>query len=78
MEGENPTMALLRPRSERRSRGLPQYTVATCPYNGHQVGMCRQLCVPIEGQGACGRPAPHVLKGRTQLAIARWNARLVP
>lgn len=67
-------MALLRPRSERRARGLPLYTVATCPHNGHQVGMCRQVCTPIDGRGTCGRPAPHGLKGRTQLAIATWMA----
>ena len=68
-------MALLHPRSERRSRGLPRYTVATCPHNGHQVGWCRQLCLPVGGHGTCGRPAPHGLKGRTQLAIAEWLSR---
>jgi hypothetical protein len=67
-------MALLRPRSERRTRGLPLYTVATCPHNGHQVGWCRQLCAPVDGRGTCGRPAPHGLQGRTQRAIAEWVA----
>ena len=63
-------MALLRPRDERRRRPLPEHRVPSCPYNGHQVGWCRGLCRPIDGRGVCGRPAPHVLVGRTQAAIA--------
>jgi hypothetical protein len=66
-------MALLRPREERpefttrRSR-----TVVRCTLNGHQVGACRGLCEPsLEGNGLCGRLAPHSLIGRTQAAIAR-------
>jgi hypothetical protein len=42
-----------------------------CPLNGHQVGACRGLCTPSpEGDGLCGRLAPHALVGRTQAAIA--------
>jgi hypothetical protein len=45
-------------------------TVVMCPYNGHQVGWCKGMCTPVAGVGHCGRPAPHALVGRTQLAIA--------
>jgi len=67
-------MALLKPKHQRRSSGRILFTIPSCPYNGHQVGACRQLCEPTDGVGACGRPAPHGLVGRTQLAIARFNA----
>lgn len=52
-------------------RPLPVYRSLPCPYNGRQVSFCRGLCVPSAGLGACGRLAPHALRGRTQLAIAR-------
>jgi hypothetical protein len=34
-----------------------------------------ELCVPTDGQGTCGRLATHGMMGRTQKAIARYNAR---
>jgi hypothetical protein len=68
-------MALLKPPSERRRSGRILFTVPTCPYNGHQVGACRQLCEPVDGVGSCGRPAPQGLVGRTQRAIAGFKAR---
>jgi len=49
-------------------------TVVTCPYNGHQVGWCKGMCTPVAGVGYCGRPAPHALVSRTQLAIAAQMA----
>ncbi len=67
-------MALLRPRSDRSSR-LREYTVLRCPANGSQVSWCRQLCEPVDGHGWCGRLAPHAMIGRTQAAIAAYNAR---
>jgi hypothetical protein len=66
-------MALLKPRRRRldkRSR-----TVIRCPLNGLQVSWCRNLCEPIEGDGLCGRPAPHALIGRTHAAIIAYEAR---
>ena len=71
-------MPLLRPKAERnpKSRPLRTYTVLRCPKNGNQASWCRGLCEPIEGRGLCGRDAPHVLIGRTQLAIAAYNASL--
>ncbi len=70
-------MGLLRPRQERNAGWLDARiaTVVTCPYNGHQVGWCRGLCVPMAGVGYCGRPAAHAMMGRTQLAIAAQLAR---
>jgi len=70
-------MALLRPRNERRRTSIKErpFSTLSCPLNGHQVSGCRQLCVPIAEHGVCGRLAPHAMKGRTQLAIAAYNAR---
>ena len=68
-------MPLLRPKSERKRTTLRAYTVITCPYNGHQVSMCRGLCEPEGEYGHCGRIAPHRLVGRTQAAIASYKAR---
>jgi hypothetical protein len=31
--------------------------------------------MPVGGVGYCGRPAPHAMMGRTQLAIAAQMAR---
>jgi hypothetical protein len=70
-------MPLLRPRDERPdfSTKLRCHTVLRCPLNGHQVGACRGLCEPSpEGDGLCGRLAPHALIGRTQAAIAAQQA----
>lgn len=69
-------MALLRPRDERPDFSTRRriHTVVRCPLNGHQVGACRGLCEPSpEGDGLCGRLAPHALIGRTQAAIAAHN-----
>ncbi|MGD8894500.1 MAG: hypothetical protein PVJ73_00545 [Acidobacteriota bacterium] len=64
---------MLRPKEGRPKLGskLRIHTVLRCPLNGHQVGACRGLCTPSpEGDGLCGRLAPHALIGRTQAAIA--------
>jgi hypothetical protein len=42
---------------------------------GHQACWCRGLCKPIGSRGLCGRLAPHALQGRTQQAIAEYQAR---
>ena len=70
-------MSLLRPKSERRRTSIKErpFSTLSCPLNGHQVSWCRQLCVPIADHGVCGRLAPHAMMGRTQLAIAAYNAR---
>jgi hypothetical protein len=69
-------MPLLRPRDQRKRAGkrLPEYRTLLCPRYGYRNTWCRQLCTPIEGQGDCGRLAPHSLTGRTQAAIAAYNA----
>ena len=68
-------MALIQRRGVRRRRGLRAFTVRRCPRNGFQVGPCRLLCTPHNGQGLCGREAPHALVGRHQRAIALTNSR---
>jgi len=65
-------MGLLRPKSERKKRKLPEYRFLTCPMNGHQVCFCRGLCEPVDNRGLCGRYVPEGLVGRTQAAIAKY------
>ena len=66
---------MLRNVATNKTKPLPMYRSLPCPYNGRQVSFCRGLCAPADGLGACGRLAPHALLGRTQLAIARHEAR---
>ncbi len=69
-------MPFLRRRGKkRRVTRLRSHTVLRCPYNGHQVSFCRQLCRPVSGRGICGRQAPHAMIGRTQAAITAYAAR---
>lgn len=71
-------MALLKKRygKARRLRGkLRPYTALRCPMVGHQASWCRGLCTPIGSHGLCGREAPHLMKDRTQKAIAAYTAR---
>jgi hypothetical protein len=70
-------MALLRPKNE-RPKGkvrLRTHGALRCPFNGHQVSWCRQLCEPIDDRGYCGRDAPHNMVSRTQAAIASYRDR---
>jgi hypothetical protein len=70
-------MALLRPKHNRKRTSIRErpFSTLSCPLNGHQVSFCRQLCEPVDEHGLCGRLAPHAMVGRTQLAIATYNAR---
>jgi len=67
-------MGLLKPKKTRK-RKFRERGALRCPPAGHQVTWCRGLCEPRDGQGLCGRVAPHALKGRTQLAIESCNRR---
>ena len=62
-------------RKIRTRRPVPPYRTLPCPMVGHQASWCRGLCRPVQGHGVCGRPAPHAMIGRTQVAIARYQAR---
>jgi len=66
---------LLRKARGRRSRGLRRYTTLGCPMVRNRASWCMELCQPVEGHGTCGRLATHGMMGRTQKAIARYNAR---
>lgn len=63
---------LLKPRN--KPIRLRLYSTIRCPLNGHQVSWCRMLCRPQQGIGTCGRPAPHAMRDRTQIAISRYKA----
>lgn len=65
-------MGLLKPK-RRPGRPIRPYTTLHCVVARNQVGWCRALCTPLDGHGACGRVAPHSLRGRTQTAIANYK-----
>ena len=61
-------------KSEKRRH---RYTYLGCPLTRNRTAWCFRLCAPDpQGNGRCGRIAPHDLKGRTQLSIQRYNARM--
>jgi hypothetical protein len=45
-----------------------------CAMSRHRSKFCFGICKPLHGLGACGRLAPHSLRGRTQIAIANHLA----
>ena len=49
------------------------YRTVKCRMTRGLTKWCYGLCTPVKGHGACGRPAPHACKGRTQRAIARYK-----
>ena len=59
-----------------RKRKLPEYRVLGCVMTRSRTQWCYGICKPRDGLGACGRLHPSLLKGRTQIAIARHNARM--
>lgn len=60
------------------NKGLKEYTCLGCPLTRNHAAWCFRLCSPDdEGNGRCGRIAPHGLKGRTQLSIERYDKRLL-
>jgi len=55
----------------------PRSAIVGCPLTPNRTAWCFALCDPdSQGNGRCGRIAPHDLKGRTQLSIQRYNARM--
>ena len=59
--------------SARKIRPMPKYTYLGCPLTKNQSGWCFRICKPKNGLGFCGRPAPHVLRGRIQRGIDRYK-----
>jgi len=58
----------------RTKQSIKEYTYLGCPLTRNRSAWCFRICVPDqEGQGRCGRVAPHGLKGRTQVAIELQN-----
>ncbi len=52
-------------------------TYLGCPLTRNRSAWCFALCTPdMQGNGRCGRIAPHNLKSETQLSIQRYNARM--
>lgn len=68
--------AKMKKRRVKTSRGLKEYTYLGCPLTRNRSPWCFRLCAPdTEGQGQCGRVAPHGFKGRIQLGIEDYNKR---
>lgn len=63
-------------RKPRRRGKPPSYTVLGCVMTRSRTQWCYGICKPHKGLGACGRLFPHMFQGRTQRAIARYNARM--
>lgn len=62
----------------RTNRGDKQYTCLGCPLTRNRTAWCFRLCTPDgEGNGRCGRIAPHGLRSRTQLSIEHYNEKIV-
>ncbi len=54
-----------------------RYTYLGCPMTRNRSAWCFRLCAPDgEGNGRCGRLAPHHLRSRIQMSIERHKARL--
>ncbi len=59
-------------------KGLKEYTCLGCPLTRNHTAWCFRLCSPDdEGNGRCGRVAPHSLRGRTQSSIERHEKKLL-
>lgn len=65
-------------RTVRTRRGPREYTCLGCPLTRNRSAWCFRLCAPDEeGNGRCGRLAPHSLKSRIQLSIESHNKKLL-
>ena len=52
-------------------------TYLGCAMTRNRSAWCFRLCIPDgEGNGRCGRLAPHHLRSRIQMSIERHKARL--
>ena len=59
----------------RTATGLKTYSYLGCPLTRNRSPWCFRLCIPDrDGQGECGRIAPHSLKSRIQLGIEQHKA----
>lgn len=56
---------------KRERRKVPEYTVLGCPLTKSHSLWCHGFCVPKKGIGLCGRVAPHMVTGKTQIAIMK-------
>jgi uncharacterized protein (TIGR00369 family) len=69
-------MAIVK-RKIRTSRGLKEYTYLGCPLTRNRTPWCFRLCTPDpDGNGQCGRVAPHSFKSRIQQGIANHKQQL--
>ena len=67
MEQTNETTQT-QPRLKKTHNRTPDFNIG-CPLTHNRSSWCNAFCVPKGIYGACGRIAPHALRGRTQRAI---------
>ena len=54
----------------KRTKPIPKYTYLGCVKTKNRSPWCFRVCKPnADGSGACGRVAPHSVKGRIQTGI---------
>ena len=64
-------------RVNKRMKNLPEYTYLGCPMTKNRSPWCFRICKPsFEGNGQCGRVAPHSLKGNIQLGIIEYKKKI--
>lgn len=57
---------------KRLKKKLPPYTFRGCPLTKNASPTCWRLCTPkTDGEGFCGRVAPHGMEDRIQAGIRR-------
>lgn len=61
------------PRLKKTRNRTPDFNIG-CPLTNNRSSWCNAFCVPEGVIGACGRIAPHAVKGRTQRAIDSYKA----
>lgn len=58
----------------RNKKGLKEYTYLGCPLTRSKSAWCYRMCIPDKnGNGQCGRIAPHSVKSRIQIGIENYN-----
>ena len=55
-------------------KSLKDYTYLGCPLTKNRSAWCFHLCTPgTEGNGDCGRLAPHGIRSRIQISIDEYK-----
>ena len=65
-------------KKRKRSNSIKEYTYLGCPLTLSRSAWCYRLCSPdINGNGRCGRLAPHSFKSKIQICIKNYNKKSI-